>query len=53
MWDYPRETPEGAQLDIAEVMHLEHGLIRRHRIYWGWFGCTLLAGHARGEPSLG
>ncbi len=21
-----------------EVMEIEDGLIRRHRVYWGWFG---------------
>jgi hypothetical protein len=41
-WEYPRQTPDGEQIDIAEVMEIEHGLIRRHRIYWGWFGTELL-----------
>jgi len=38
MWEYPRETPDGDQIEILEVMELRHGLIARHRIYWGWFG---------------
>lgn len=36
-WEYPAETPQGrSQLDLAEVMDLEGGLIAHHRIYWGW-----------------
>jgi hypothetical protein len=43
MWEYPRETPEGDQMDLAEVMDLtEDGLIRRHRVYWGWTGIQIL-----------
>ena len=43
MWEYPRETPEGDQIDLAEVMDLtEDGLIRRHRVYWGWSGMQIL-----------
>jgi ketosteroid isomerase-like protein len=42
-WEYPRETPDGEQIDIAEVMEIDdHGLIRRHRIYWGWLGVAEL-----------
>lgn len=37
-WEYPRELPGGEQIDIAEVMVIEGGLIERHRIYWGWLG---------------
>jgi SnoaL-like domain len=49
MWEYPRETPEGEQMDFVEVMELEDGLIRRHRVYWGWYGVrTLTSGsHSR------
>ena len=43
MWEYPRETPEGEQVDIMEVMEIDRGLIQRHRIYWGWKGCALIA----------
>lgn len=43
MWEYPRETPEGEQIDIMEVMEIRDGLIRRHRIYWGWKGCLQIA----------
>lgn len=52
VWEYPRATPDGEQLDIVEVMELEHGLIQRHRIYWGCHGTGLLARQARGEASL-
>jgi ketosteroid isomerase-like protein len=37
-WEYPRETPEGEQTDLVEVMEIDGGLIRRHRVYWGWVG---------------
>jgi len=42
MWEYPRATPEGEQMDFAEVMVIEDGLIRRHCVYWGWFGVKTL-----------
>lgn len=43
-WEYPRATPDGGdQIDIAEVMEVAGGLIRRHRIYWGWRGCLQVA----------
>ena len=38
MWEYPRATPEGEQMDFVEVMEITDGLIRRHRVYWGWYG---------------
>ncbi|MDQ6907646.1 MAG: nuclear transport factor 2 family protein [Chloroflexota bacterium] len=41
-WEYPREMPDGEQVDIAEVMEIEDGLIVSHRIYWGWFGFAML-----------
>lgn len=43
MWEYPCATPEGDQVDICEVMDLAGPRIRHHRIYWGWFGASLLA----------
>jgi hypothetical protein len=47
LWEYPRETPAGEQLDAVEVMELDaEGLIKSHRVYWGWFGVRLLV---RGE----
>jgi steroid Delta-isomerase len=42
-WEYPRETPDGDQIDLVEVMDIEHGLIRHHRVYWGWVGFMTLA----------
>ena len=43
VWEYPRETPDGDQLDILEVMRIEAGKILHHRIYWGWKGLALIA----------
>jgi len=42
MWEYPRESPQGAQQDFVEVMEIENGLIQKHRVYWGWFGVGVL-----------
>ncbi len=36
IWEYPRQTPEGEQIDIVEVMRIKDGLIQHHRVYWGW-----------------
>ena len=30
IWEYPRETPDGDQMDFVESMEIENGLIRRH-----------------------
>lgn len=43
VWEYPRRAPDGDQVDLVEVMELARGLIRYHRIYWGWKGCNLIA----------
>jgi hypothetical protein len=43
VWEYPRQIPEGEQIDILEVMKICNGLIQHHRIYWGWKGCLLIA----------
>ena len=42
IWEYPRETPAGDQMDFVESMEIENGLIRRHRVYWGWFGVRVI-----------
>ncbi len=42
VWEYPRQAPDGDQVDIVEVMEIADGLIAHHRIYWGWFGTALL-----------
>ena len=46
IWEYPRVTPDGEQIDIVEVMEIADGLIRHHRIYWGWFGVRVLTASA-------
>ncbi|MDQ6687295.1 MAG: nuclear transport factor 2 family protein [Actinomycetota bacterium] len=38
IWEYPRETPDGDQVDLVEVMDLTGPKIAHHRIYWGWLG---------------
>ncbi|MDN5917295.1 MAG: nuclear transport factor 2 family protein [Pseudonocardia sp.] len=47
-WEYPRESPDGDQMDIVEVMEIRDGLIAHHRVYWGWVGVGMLT---RGEHS--
>ena len=43
MWEYPRLTPQGEQMDFIEVMELNNeGLIQYHRVYWGWKGFQIL-----------
>ena len=44
VWEYPRETPEGDQVDLAEVMDVTDGAIVHHRVYWGWIGVRTLMG---------
>jgi ketosteroid isomerase-like protein len=41
-WEYPRQTPDGEQMDFVEVMEIEDGLIHAHRVYWGWRGVEVL-----------
>jgi hypothetical protein len=50
-WEYPRESPDGDQMDIVEMMEIRDGLIAHHRVYWGWLGVgTLTRGdHPRQE----
>jgi len=43
IWEYPRQAPDGEQVDLVEVMEIAIGLIRHHRVYWGWKGCKLIA----------
>jgi steroid delta-isomerase len=38
IWEYPRQTPDGDQLDLVEVIELDGPLIAYYRIYWGWRG---------------
>jgi len=43
IWEYPRETPNGEQMDFVEAMELnDQGLIQRHRVYWGWYGVRVI-----------
>ena len=42
VWEYPRQTPDGEQVDILELMEIRDGLIVNHGIYWGWFGSHML-----------
>ena len=47
VWEYPRETPEGDQVDLVEAMDIELGLIVHHRVYWGWVGVRALLAVAK------
>ncbi len=42
LWEYPRKTPTGDQVDLVESMDIENGLIVYHRVYWGWKGFKAL-----------
>jgi len=43
IWEYPRATPEGEQMDFVEAMTLnDDGLIQRHCVYWGWRGVSVI-----------
>ena len=42
IWEYPRETPDGDQMDFVESMEIEAGLIHRHCVYWGWYGVKVI-----------
>lgn len=42
MWEYPRATPQGDQMDFVEVMELKNGLIQHHKVYWGWRGFKVI-----------
>jgi hypothetical protein len=46
IWEYPLESPDGDQQDFVESMEIEDGLIKKHCVYWGWFGVRVLE---RGE----
>lgn len=43
IWEYPRETPDGNQVDILEFIEMDKkGKIKHHKIYWGWVGTQML-----------
>jgi ketosteroid isomerase-like protein len=48
-WEYPRQSPDGDQMDIVEVMEVRDGLIARHRVYWGWYSVGMLLHDQRGR----
>jgi steroid Delta-isomerase len=50
IWEYPRQAPDGDQIELMEVMEIEHGL--HHRIYWGWFGVNQLTQNAVRKATL-
>ena len=50
-WEYPRDAPDGDQVDIAEIMVLADGRIAAHRIYWGWYGTEMLIANAVGNAT--
>ena len=51
IWEYPREAPDGDQVDLVEVMEIAGGLIQHHRVYWGCFGTALLTRSAANKAS--
>ncbi len=42
VWEYPRISPTGEQMDFVEIMEIKDGLIQNHRVYWGWYGFDVL-----------
>ena len=42
IWEYPRLTPTGEQMDFIEVLEIQNGLIHPHRVYWGWRGIKVM-----------
>lgn len=50
-WEYPRETPQGDQTDLVEVMDIANGRIARHRVYWGWVGFKALVAALNGQAA--
>ncbi|MFI6364989.1 nuclear transport factor 2 family protein [Nocardia sp. NPDC050630] len=42
IFEYPRQTPTGEQMDFVEVMEIADGLIQRHCVYWGWRGVQVI-----------
>ena len=56
IFEYPRDAPEGEQMDFAEVMELADGVIQRHCVYWGWRGIKVIqddAYHRNAESASG
>ena len=42
IFEYPRDAPDGEQMDFVEVMEIAEGLIQRHCVYWGWRGIKVI-----------
>ena len=42
IWEYPRVTPGGEQMDLVEVTDVKDGRIQHHRVYWGWCSIKVL-----------
>lgn len=42
IWEYPRITEDGQQMDLVEAMDIAKGLIQRHCVYWGWLAVKVL-----------
>jgi hypothetical protein len=42
IWEYPRVTDTGEQMDFVESMEIAGGLIQHHRVYWGWLAVKVL-----------
>lgn len=43
IWEYPRQKPDGEQMDFVESITLnDEGLIRHHAVYWGWRGVNVI-----------
>ena len=51
VWEYPRQTPSGDQVDLVEVMDTGNGLITSHRVYWGWVGFKTLISAMRNRQA--
>jgi hypothetical protein len=47
-WEYPRRADGAEQMDFIEVMEIRDGLIRHHRVYWGWYNVKLYEQLQRG-----
>jgi len=53
IWEYPRQTPDGDQVDLVEVMDIAGGLIVHHRVYWGWVGFQTLVAASSETAGMG
>jgi hypothetical protein len=32
-------------MDLVEVMQIDDGLIKHHKVYWGWYALNVLKQH--------